>query len=62
MKYYCVELDNCGFSDQTFDVEKYKDLICPNCYSPLLVYGLGDKPIWVEDKYFMEDTERSDER
>lgn len=58
MKFYCAELEECGFYIQTFDTEEYKDLICPNCYSPLFAYADDDIPIWEEEAKAQRSYER----
>jgi hypothetical protein len=48
MKYYCIEDEMCGFFDHTDDMDIHKELICPICYSPLLVYRDDEFPDWTD--------------
>ena len=59
MKYYCIEHNECGFFKQTTNTKQFEELICPNCYSPMLVYHNQDTPDWINSK---KDNQRSDER
>ena len=43
MKFYCIEFETCGFFAQTHE-ETYMDLICPHCYSMLLIYEDNQRP------------------
>ena len=60
MTYYCVEHEECGFKGHSFDEKEFGDLICPNCYSLLVMYPDDIKPLWAR-KPFPKQPPGSDE-
>ena len=44
---YCIEIDDCGFSDWIEELPIR--LICPECGAPLLIYDYNDIPPFIKE-------------
>lgn len=58
MKFYCLDFEECGYEDISF--EPFKDRICPSCCMPMVAYELNTIPIWRRAPYGAQLKEEND--